>query len=253
VRLLGLPLLLVAAQGPFPGPPAPGGGYTYISPQFIPASPVWTANDHSRLSPGLFGLESLGGEDPSSSSHSLALPPFNINTASNAIFPLTDISAEPTQVAKNGEQAIGVYQGTLTKMYLEVTGQKESIEKSEELIEKLKQVQASNKRILIKNMETVKKYSEGLINIVTQYTESLDMGKEGGKGEGKEGGEGKEEHHGKGGHGEGGGEGGEHGEHGAGEGGEHKEQGHGEGEQGHHSFMEKLAQLKEHAALGLRF
>jgi len=174
--MLALHLLYALAQNPYQN--SQQGAYLspqYISPQFLPSSPQVWATDRSRLTPSIFDLDlkSLGSGLPSTS-RTLA-PLTNIDTASNAIFPLTDITAEPTQTAKNSEQTISIYQDTLTKMYREVTAQKESIKKSDELIQKLQQVQANNKKILDKNMATVKKYSAGLVTIVTQYTESLDM------------------------------------------------------------------------------
>jgi len=172
--LVGLPLLL--AQGPYQNPQQ--GGFLspqqFVSPQFISSGPqMWASPERPR--PNIFDLDlkSLGMGMPSSS-RTLS-PLTSIDTASNAIFPLTDITAEPTQTAKNSEQTISIYQDTLTKMYREVTAQKDSIKKSDDLIQKLLQVQANNKKILEKNMATVKKYSAGLVTIVTQYTESLDM------------------------------------------------------------------------------
>jgi len=102
-------------------------------------------------------------------------PLTNIDIAANAIFPLTALNADSTQTAKNSEQTISVYQDTLTKMYREVEAQRESIRKSDELIHHLAKTQAGNKKLVEKNMEEIKKYSAGLVTIVTQYTQSLDM------------------------------------------------------------------------------
>jgi len=168
-------------------------------------------------------LRSLGGLP----TRGAGLAPLTtIDTASNAIFPLTDITAEPSQVAtaKNTETTIQIYQDTLTKMYREVTAQRESIHKSDELIHKLTQVQNNNKKILAENMATVKKYSAGLVHIVTKNTQSPDTSTaRGGKGGGGGGGGG-----GKNGKGGGSSEEKEDQEH---EGGSHEQQGDKEGQQ----------------------
>jgi len=240
--LLGLHLLLAWAQGPCQNS-QPGYLNPPYGPQFISASPqVWGTD--RRLGPSIFDLDlkSLGNSLQSPSSSGSLAPLTNIDTASNAIFPLTDITAEPTQIAKNSEQTISIYQDTLTKMYREVTSQKESIKKSEELIQKLQEVQANNKKILEKNMATVKKYSAGLVTIVTQYTESLDMGpaKKGKGGKGTDKGESSEEKEAE--------------KEGKKE--DPKEQQAGEkpaagDADATKSFMERLAQLKKHAVIGL--
>lgn len=118
----------------------------------------------------------------------------SVDTAVAAIQPLTDIMADTTQTQKNSEHTIGVYQDTLEKMFREVTAQKESVGKSKELIEKLQKLHAENEKILTKNQATVKKYSEGLVDLVTQYTTSLSSSPpEGGKEQKGEAGEKKEE------------------------------------------------------------
>lgn len=96
-----------------------------------------------------------------------------IDTAAAAIYPLADIMADSSQTQKNSEHTIGVYQDTLEKMFREVTQQKEKIKASDELIKKLQNLQEANKKNLAKNEETVKKYSQGLVDMVTQYTSSL--------------------------------------------------------------------------------
>jgi len=212
----------------------------FSSPLVMQPAPIWPAPraDPNRLNPSIFDLDLKSLAGLPSTSRGNSLPPLtNIDTASNAIFPLTDITADTSQTAKNSEQTISIYQDTLTKMYREVTAQKESIKKSQELILKLTQVQANNKKILEKNMATVKKYSAGLVTIVTQYTESLDMagGAPTPAGEAAAGGDKAE------------GEG----EKKEGEGEKAAEPAAAGGEDDKKSFMEKLAQLKRHAVLGM--